>query len=215
MSAAPHSSRSRPTTPRGRIDKQQAVLTAAFTVFARLGYAQARVDEIAAEAKVAKATVYNHFGDKETLFREVVRALSETALTANLAAVEQLVNDSDDLPANLREVGWQLARCYCLEESRALRRLVSAEAPQFPDLLDVMDEVSRRVTQALTDRLARLSLAGRLLIDDPELAAAQFTALLTGSVDTRSRLATRSVPDAELRAITEAAVATFLKAFGK
>ncbi len=119
------------------------------------------------------------------------------------------------LPANLREVGLQLARCYCLEESRALRRPVSAEAPRFPDLLDVMDEVSHRVTQALTDRLARLSLAARLLIDDPELAAAQFTAPLTGSVDTRSRLATRSVPDAGLQAITEAAVATFLKAFGK
>ena len=208
MSAAPNS-------PRGRIDKQQAVLAAAFTVFARVGYAQARVDEIAAEAKVAKATVYSHFGDKETLFRQVVRGLSETALAGNLAAVEQLAGAGDDLPANLAEVGFQLARCYCLEESRALRRLVSAEAPQFPDLLDVVDDVSHRVTQALAGRLARLSLAGSLLIDNPELAATQFAALLTGSLDARSRLSTRPVPDTELRDVADAAAGTFLKAFGR
>ncbi|GAB2657672.1 TetR/AcrR family transcriptional regulator [Nocardia goodfellowii] len=201
------------SAPRGRIDKQQAVLTAAFTVFARSGYAQARVDEIAAEAQVAKATVYNHFGDKETLFRQVVQALSDTALAANLAAVEHLV-DNDDLPATLREVGFQLARCYCAEESRVLRRLVAAEAAQFPDLLDIVGAVPRRVTQALADRLARLALAGSLHIDDPEMAATQFTALLTGGLDSRSRLGTRAVPDTEIRTGTDAAAATFLKAFG-
>src|SRR5207249_558723 len=125
-------------TVRGRIDKQRAMLAAAFSVFARAGYAQARVDEIAAEARVAKATVYNHFGDKETLFRQVVQALSDTALAANLAAVDLLVADRGDLPAKLREVGLRLARCYCAEESRALRRLAAAEASQFPEMLDIM-----------------------------------------------------------------------------
>ncbi|MFI6169899.1 TetR/AcrR family transcriptional regulator [Nocardia sp. NPDC051052] len=215
MSAALKSSRERPSTPRGRIDKQQAMLAAAFTVFARAGYAQARVDEIAAEAKVAKATVYNHFGDKETLFRQVVQALSDTALAANLAVVARLVDDGGDLPTVVREVGFRLARCYCEEESRALRRLIAAEAPQFPDLLDVVDDVSRQIAQALADRLARLSLAGSLQIDDPELAAMQFAALLTGGIDARSRVGTRQVPDAELHVIADAAAATFLKAFGE
>ncbi|MEV0248771.1 TetR/AcrR family transcriptional regulator [Nocardia sp. NPDC050712] len=208
-------SASRPATPRGRIDKQQAVLAAALTVFVRSGYTQARVDEIAAEANVAKATVYNHFGDKETLFRQVVQTLTDNALTANLAAVELLTKNGDDLPANLRAAGWQLATCYCAEESRALRRLVSAEASQFPDLLDIVDEVPRRVLGALADRLARLSLSGSLHLDDPDLAATQFAALLTGSVDTRSRSGTRRIPDSELRVITDAAAATFLRAFGR
>src|SRR5688572_572815 len=109
MSAASNPTRSPSVAPRGRIDKQQAVLAAAFTVFAREGYAQARVDEIAAEARVAKATVYNHFGDKETVFRQVVRSLTNSALAANLAAVDQLCGDGTDLPASLREVGLRLA----------------------------------------------------------------------------------------------------------
>ncbi len=214
MSAASNPTRWPSVIPRGRIDKQQAVLAAAFTVFAREGYAQARVDEIAAEAQVAKATVYNHFGDKETLFRQVVQSLTNQALAANLAAVEQLAGDSADLSAKLREVGLRLATCYCLEESRALRRLVAAESTQFPDLIDIVAEVGHRVVQTLADRLARLALAGALRVDDPELAATHLTALLTGSIDTRSKLGTHPLAAPELRTISDAAVATFLKAFG-
>ncbi|MFI6215305.1 TetR/AcrR family transcriptional regulator [Nocardia brasiliensis] len=200
---------------RGRIDKRQAIMAAAFTVFARVGYAQARVDDIAAEAKVAKATVYHHFGDKETLFRQAVQSLSETALAANLAAIEQLATPGDDPATRLTQVGLQLARCYRTEESRALRRLVSAEAAQFPELIDLVTEVSRRATAALADRFARLSLAGVLDIDDPDIAAAQFAALLAGPADGILRLGTHPVPDPELRALTHAAVTTFLKAFGR
>jgi AcrR family transcriptional regulator len=201
--------------PRGRIDKRQAIMAAAFTVFARVGYAQARMDDIAAEAKVAKATVYHHFHDKESLFRQAVQSLSETALAANLAAVERLASPGEDLGIGLTEVGLQLVQCYCAEESRALRRLVCAEAAQFPDLVELVTEVSRRATAALADRLARLSLAGRLDIDDPDIAAAQFTALLAGPADGMLRLGASPVADAELHALTRSAVTTFLKAFGR
>ncbi|WP_024803418.1 TetR/AcrR family transcriptional regulator [Nocardia sp. BMG51109] len=212
MNAATDTSRARPA--RGRIDKQQAVLASAFTVFARVGYAQARVDEIAADAGVAKATVYNHFGDKETLFREAVRSLADRALAANLAAVERL-SDGEDVAGTLRDVGAHLTACYCAEDSRVLRRLICAESVQFPDLLDLVDEVSSRVVRMLADRLARLALAGALRIDDPDMAAAQFAALLTGPVEARSRLGTRAVPEADLRTVSDAAVTTFLAAYGR
>ncbi|MGW6741439.1 TetR/AcrR family transcriptional regulator [Streptomyces sp. NPDC055025] len=55
------------TASRGRIDKRRAILDAAFTVFARRGYGQVCVKEIAEVAGVAEPTVYNHLNDKETL----------------------------------------------------------------------------------------------------------------------------------------------------
>jgi AcrR family transcriptional regulator len=208
------SARVRYAAGRGRIDKQRAVLTAALVVFARMGYAQARVDDIAAEANVAKATVYNHFGDKETLFRQAVQSLSETALAANVAAVDHLARSDDDLPTALTEVGVRLVRCYCAEESQVLRRLIAAEAARFPDLLDPVIKVSEGVTRALADRFARLALAGTLRIEDPDIAAGQFTALLTVPVDGLSRFGTRTVPDSVQRDVARSAVSTFLKAFG-
>ncbi|GAB3969671.1 TetR/AcrR family transcriptional regulator [Actinoallomurus acanthiterrae] len=201
------------TRGRGRIDKRRAILDAAFQVFAREGYSQAGVDAIAAEAGVAKATVYNHFGDKETLLRETFAALAASALEQNLAAVERLADQGGDLRALLEDVAFHLLECYCDDRSRALRRLLSAEMPRFPDLLDTVQGVSDRVTDALADRLARLALAGRLDITDPLIAAEQFSALLGGPADKRSRLGTRPVPDSELRTVARTAVATFLKAF--
>ncbi|MCP2256545.1 transcriptional regulator, TetR family [Streptoalloteichus tenebrarius] len=200
---------------RGRIDKRQAILDAAFTVFAREGYAQAGVDVIAAEAGVAKATVYNHFRDKENLLREAVAASADQAMAENMAVVGRLSTEDGDLRARMEDVGLRLLRCYCDERSWALRRLLSGEINQFPDLLDIVHgHAVDRVTEALADRMARLTVAGALRARDPLVAAEQFVALLTGPAETRSRLGTREVPDAELRAVARAAVDTFLQAFG-
>lgn len=202
------------TVTRGRIDKRQAILDAAFTVFARDGYRQASVDTVAATAGVAKHTIYNHFGDKQSLFREAVGALADDALARNLAAVDLLRPDRDPAEA-LTEVGLRLAECYCDEKSWALRRLLAAEAGSMPELLDIVrDRATDKVNDALADRFARLALAGRLRITDPAVAAEQFGALLTGPLETRSRLGTRTLPPTELAEVTQNAVQTFLRAYG-
>ncbi|HTF46323.1 MAG TPA: TetR/AcrR family transcriptional regulator, partial [Pseudonocardia sp.] len=199
----------KPASAKGRIDKRQAILDAAFTIFARDGYHLAGVDAIAAEARVAKHTIYNHFRDKENLFREVVAALSDQALTRNLAAVE-LLREHGDLATMLNETGGRLAECYCDERSSALRRLLHAETTNMPDLPDIVrDRAADRVNDALAARLARLALAGRLKLGgDPAIAAEQFGALLTGPLETRSRLGARKIPQSELREVTENAVQT-------
>jgi AcrR family transcriptional regulator len=202
---------------RGRIDKRQAILDAAFEVFARDGYRQASVDTVAATAGVAKHTIYNHFGDKERLFRAAITALADQALTRNLAAVDLLRAGADtDLQAVLEEVGLRLAECYCDERSWALRRLLQAEITNLPDLLDIVRErASDKVNEALADRFARLALAGHLSVTDPAVAAEQFGALLTAPLETRSQLGTRALSETELAEVTQNAVRTFLRAFGK
>lgn len=202
------------TATRGRIDKRQAILDAAFTVFARDGYRTASVDTVAATAGVAKHTIYNHFGDKQSLFRAAVSALADDALARNLAAVDSLRPDRDPAEA-LTEVGRKLAECYCDEKSWALRRLLHSELANMPELQDIVRErATDKVNDALADRLARLALAGHLRITDPAVAAEQFGALLTAPFDARSRLGTRKIPAKELAEVTQNAVQTFLRAFG-
>ena len=50
------------------------ILAAARTEFAQYGLAGARIDRIARAAQASKERLYAHFGDKETLFGEVVAA---------------------------------------------------------------------------------------------------------------------------------------------
>ncbi len=202
---------------RGRVDKRQAILDAAFAVFARRGYAQACVQEIAEEARVAKPTVYSHLNDKETLFRHTIEAAADTLMAENLAVVERLRERApdDDLRAALADLAQRLLRVCCGERARALRWLTYAQVARFPDLIETVQErTAHRPRAALADRLARLSLAGRLRPCDPEQAAEHFFALLTGPLESRSRLGTRRVPAAELRGIADAAVDAFLRAYG-
>lgn len=204
---------------RGRADKRQAILDAAFTVFARRGYAQACVQEIAEEAHVAKPTVYSHLNDKETLFRLTIEAAADAQMAENLAVIERLRDrdrdGDDDLRAALTDTAQRLLRISSGERARALRWLTFAQVGGFPDMVEAVQErTTHRPRAALADRLARLALAGRLRPCDPEQAAEHFLALLTGPLEARSGLGTRHVPTVELHGLADAAVDTFLRAYG-
>src|SRR6266850_7058753 len=52
---------------------RERILAAALREFAAKGFAGARVDVIARRARINKRMLYHYFGDKEGLFREVLR----------------------------------------------------------------------------------------------------------------------------------------------
>ncbi|NNL65381.1 MAG: TetR/AcrR family transcriptional regulator [Myxococcales bacterium] len=56
----------------GADEKRLRILEAARAVCGRLGYEAATMDAVAAEARVSKGTLYNHFDGKEDLFASTV-----------------------------------------------------------------------------------------------------------------------------------------------
>ena len=58
-----------------RAETNQRILAAARSIFAEVGFAGARMDEIAKRAGVNKATIYYHIGDKEALYAQVLHNL--------------------------------------------------------------------------------------------------------------------------------------------
>ncbi|GAA4969483.1 TetR/AcrR family transcriptional regulator [Yinghuangia aomiensis] len=211
--SGPDAKAPRPVT-RGRVEKRQAILDAALVVFAREGYDRAGVDVIAAEAGVAKPTVYNHFGGKETLFREMVLSSAIRSRESSLAAIDALPVAPADLTAELLGLAHRLAVCFRDPRAWVLQRVLVTESAHFPDLLkEVVGDGTSRITEALAGRLALLGAAGRLDMPDPVRAAAHFFALTTGEVLTRSLNGARPTEAAELDAILAAGVDTFLRAF--
>lgn len=78
--------------------RQETVLAAAVTVFARYGFRKASMDEVARAAGISRQGLYLQFVDKEDLFRKAV----EFSLGRQLsAALEALANESDELEARL------------------------------------------------------------------------------------------------------------------
>ena len=56
-------------------EKSATILKGAMKEFLKHGYAGTSMDQIAKVAGVSKATVYSHFGDKESLFNAVIQDL--------------------------------------------------------------------------------------------------------------------------------------------
>ena len=53
--------------------RREQILDAAFNTFAKRGYRDTAVDDIAAAADTSKGGVYFHFRTKEAIFRELMR----------------------------------------------------------------------------------------------------------------------------------------------
>ncbi|MDD2715318.1 MAG: TetR/AcrR family transcriptional regulator [Candidatus Wallbacteria bacterium] len=68
----------------------EKILKTAALEFSRKGFAGARMDEIAENAKVNKASIYYHVGDKEALYARVLSTFIGTALESIIEAVPDL-----------------------------------------------------------------------------------------------------------------------------
>jgi TetR/AcrR family transcriptional regulator, mexJK operon transcriptional repressor len=196
--------------------KRKAILEAATELFLIREYAGTSMDDIARAATVSKQTVYKHFSDKETLFREVaLGSVGQVAPTfqAEVAAMAE----ATDVPAALHE----LARSYIdvVLNPVLLRRrqLVLREARRFPDLARKYHESGpQRTIEALASAFARLAERGKLMVDDPQIAASHFAFLIIGEpLDTAMfRAVGRRRPRRERHRLADAGVTVFLSAYG-
>src|SRR5215204_1451942 len=105
--------------------KERAILEAALEVFAESGFAQARLDDVAARAGVAKGTIYLYFPSKQALFEALIRtgiAAPIKALSAQVAAL--------DLPfeAVVRALFERMSQQILATRRKEILRLVIAES---------------------------------------------------------------------------------------
>lgn len=120
---------------RSTTELRDEILAAARTEFAQCGLAGARVDRIAKAAQASKERLYAHFGDKETLFREVFAADGAEffrSVTLRPDAVPEFVGDIFDLacrrPEHLRMITWAQLEGFTLDEPQADGKPVHAQA---------------------------------------------------------------------------------------
>jgi AcrR family transcriptional regulator len=86
-----------------REERRAAILQAARSVFATKGYHEAKVDDIAAAARVAKGTVYLYFRDKRTIFSDLVDHLF-TRVSAAILRVDTAGDVEAQIKHNIRAI---------------------------------------------------------------------------------------------------------------
>ena len=137
---------------------QQRILEAALEEFSAKGFAGARVDVIARRARINKRMLYHYFGDKEGLFREVLRRKIAERSAWLATAPEEPV---DRLPA------WFQLAC----RDREWVQLLEWEALQWGEK-KVIDEERRQENVGKAVERVRQQQARGLL--DPSLDVGQL-----------------------------------------
>jgi AcrR family transcriptional regulator len=172
-------SRRKAPVPRARSEEErraklEAILAAALDVFVENGFANARLDDVAARAGVAKGTIYLYVASKEALFE----ALVHTGIAAPIEAIEEKVL-ALDLPAEatLRMLFTFLRQEVLGTRRREIVRLILSEAGRFPEIATVYhrEVVSRgmRLLRRIAERaIERGEFRSDELVRFPQLAVA-------------------------------------------
>ena len=152
-----------------RANKEADILWAARTQFLTRGYAATRLDDIAAQAGVAKGTLYLYFRSKEDLFQSLVR----TAIVPNLAKLEALAAAWEGpVAALLHRFADFAAEVVRNDDLAAMPRLLLAEARTFPDLTRFYHrEVATRGLRLLAGVISRGVAQGEFRPVEPAVAA--------------------------------------------
>jgi TetR/AcrR family transcriptional regulator, mexJK operon transcriptional repressor len=169
------------STRRGRPTQAEAeqldlaVREAAVATFLESGYAGASMDAIARAAGITRKSLYARYPDKRAVFADVIPwALARLEGDGSLPVI-----DSDDVEADLIAFGRIAIRRATDSDNVRLKRIALNEAALFPEFAGAADSMmwATRV-QVLTDLLQRHQAKGNVDIDDVELAAEHFLALV-------------------------------------
>lgn len=194
--------------PRGRA-RRQALLDAAALLFVEKGFEKTTLSDIISRAGGSRATLYEHFGDKEGLFRAMMEENSAQILEG-LAAAQ--ADDNTAPEAGLTMFALHFVRTLLGDRAAAVTRILVSEGRRVPDIAEAFFRIGPDTAVAqLAAYLKRLADRGALRIDDPVVAARAFLGMMTGGIMMRRLiLPDQPLPIDDVDRYIRQAVALFL-----
>jgi TetR/AcrR family transcriptional regulator, regulator of autoinduction and epiphytic fitness len=135
-------------------EKTAAILQGAIEEFLQHGYAATSMDRVAKTAGVSKATVYSHFGDKESLFNAVMQDLVKDKFQT-VMGLEQPQSLTREPKIVLTEIATKI-----LDNAQRDRtfqdfiRIVIGESGRFPELAKAyVNNLAKPAIETLTQYL--------------------------------------------------------------
>lgn len=163
-------------------DAQRALIIAgAQALFLRNGYGRTTTDEIAAQCKISKQTLYRLFPSKLALFIAIVETHRQSMLA--------MPAKCDDLPLDIA-----LEQIFRIDidptedaDRLAFLQLVLIEGQQFPELKDILHQYgATRAHAELARWLSRMRQRRLIHIDDARSAAHILMDMIFGTIIAKS-----------------------------
>lgn len=145
-------------------DTRELILAAACDVYSKLGFRGATTRRIAETAGVNEVTIFRHFGSKEALLADALRALS-------------LESPQAQLPAHPRDPGaelaaWSAVHLAHLRGKRAMIRTCMGEMEERPEMSECAATAPRAAFAELCGYLGRVREGGMSFYEFDERVAA-------------------------------------------
>lgn len=157
--------------------RRRAFLAAAGDLFIEKGYGDTSLADVVKRSGGSLATLYDFFGNKAGLFK----ALIDDRASRITRILNQPEGEEHSVAASLETHGRQVLDLMLEPDVIAVQRLVIAESAQFPELASMYFSAGpAAVFESLKSYLTKQAQQGRLVIDDPALAAEHFGGLVKG-----------------------------------
>jgi AcrR family transcriptional regulator len=126
-------------------ERRTGILDAALAVFSQRGYHDASIDDIASEAGVSKALIYEHFASKQELYGDLI-ARNARELTQRVAGALSGV----EIESTVERLATGLEAFFAfVEERRDAWRMLFRD-PTDPERVAVLDRMVEQVTAEVT-----------------------------------------------------------------
>ncbi|SDP52526.1 TetR/AcrR family transcriptional regulator [Phyllobacterium sp. OV277] len=159
---------------RRKAQRPQEILHAAFDEFVERGYTATRIEDVANRAGVTKGTIYLYFQNKEELFQDVVRKLSQPIFNEEQFWQEHQKRPSDELVRLYLDTVYE--HMTVNPYSREILRFLISDGRSFPELTaSHYEEFVRPILTMLQHILKKGVREG---IFRPEAAASQMSYIL-------------------------------------
>lgn len=192
--------------------KRAQILEGATKIFMKVGFDAASMNDITRAAGVSKGTLYVYFENKEDLFRAMILEAKGKIFSdlRSILATDGAVEDT------LRKFAMTLISGLTRDDTVRAMRIAIAVADRFPVLVQAFFGSSGNLPDTLEDYIVEQNRLGRLVVDNPAMAAMQFLQLCTGHVWKMRLFGLMAGPpsEADISATAESAIDMFMRCYG-
>ena len=190
-------------------EKRARIIAAALREFSKNGFSGASMQAIAKRAEVSKPTLYQYIGQKEDIFHAVL-----DAGRAQLLAPFQQASTAYFVQV-LWDFAWVYSRYVLHPDNLSIARLIIGEAERVPEVARQFHAAGpAKVQTGIAEYLSQQAEAGRLRIDDPDLAAEHLWSLILSGPRNHALHFPDNMPgDKTLRASISKGLEVFLRAY--
>ncbi|MEU9861490.1 TetR/AcrR family transcriptional regulator [Streptomyces sp. NPDC047971] len=191
-------------------ERRRAILEAAARVIARRGVRGLRVEELAAEARVSKALVYYHFGDRAGLLRHTLRFIGERADRYTRGRPPGRGEPEDSLRELERRLLLELQDVPGVRENSTAWGELRASAVFEPELREELRQAGGEWVREIADLLGRVDPSAP---DAALVSAAERLVVLLEGLSTRWLIGV--LPTGHARELMRGAVTAEVEGLGR